>query len=80
MPTGDRKCPLYIKRAKQFFYKIIAATNGSKGGSEDYNSDINNVDMINGRDDYEDDGEERVSNLIDPNHPCTHIIYQHQHF
>ncbi len=58
MPTDDPNCPLYIKRAKRFFYKIIAATDGSTGGSEDYNSDINNVDMLNDRDDYEDDGEE----------------------
>ena len=58
MPTGDPNCPRYIKRAKQFFYKIIAATDGSTSGSEDYNREINNVDMINGGDDYEDDGEE----------------------
>ena len=48
-----------LKKPSAFFYKIIQATDGSTGGSEEYSSDIsNNIAMIKDRDDDEDDDEE----------------------
>jgi len=33
-PTGDPNCPPYVRDAKQIFYKIVQATDGSTGGSD----------------------------------------------
>jgi hypothetical protein len=34
IPTGDPNCPPYIRDAKQIYYKIVQATNGSTGCSD----------------------------------------------
>ena len=34
IPTGDPNCPPYVRDAKQIFYKIVQATDGSTGGSD----------------------------------------------
>ena len=33
-PTGDPNCPPYVRDAKQIFYKIVQANDGSTGGSD----------------------------------------------
>ena len=77
MPTADPNCPPHIKKAKQIFYKIIQATDGSTGGSEDYSSGINNIDMINDRDDYEDDGEEEEEDNFNNFPPKPAALHPH---
>jgi hypothetical protein len=56
VPTGDPNCPPYIHDAKQIFYKIIQATDGSTGGSDgdfDKNGGLN--ERHGGGDDDDDD-------------------------
>jgi hypothetical protein len=53
IPTGDPNMPPHIRKAKQIYYRIVQATDGSTGGSED------GADLDNERDgEFEDNGED----------------------
>jgi hypothetical protein len=42
--TGDPNCPPHVCNAKRIYYKIVLATDGSTGGSEDGGDIINERD------------------------------------
>ena len=35
IPTGDPECPPYVRKAKHIYHKIVLATDGSTGNSDD---------------------------------------------
>jgi hypothetical protein len=55
--TGDPNMPPHICKAKHIYYRIVQATDGSTGGSED-GADLNNERDGEFEDDEEDDEEE----------------------
>ncbi len=57
IPTGDPNMPPHIRKAKHIYYRIVQATDGSTGGSED-GADLNNERDGEFEDDEEDDDEE----------------------
>ena len=54
IPTGDPQCPPYVRKAKHIYHKIILATDGSTGNSDDLG--FENED--NGEDGKEEEEEE----------------------
>jgi hypothetical protein len=58
IPTGDPNMPPHIRKAKHFYYKIVLATDGSTGASEDGGGDLDNERDDEFEDDEEDNDEE----------------------
>jgi hypothetical protein len=66
-PTNDPNCPYHVWNAKHIYYKIVLATDGSTGGSEDggdlgderdgeIEGDNNKMDGEYNKEDDEEDG------------------------